>query len=156
MIRLCGGPDVLRLLRRFSPTIHRRLFVASAYIDERHVQLLASMAAFAPIGSVQLAVPPTAAADLETLGRSARAPQILIVPSLHAKAYVLLGHDRKHHEAIVASANLTGAGTTRSRELGIHLRGSEPSLLDTIEAIPVVLTRRHIGERSDADPSHPS
>src|SRR5262249_54888157 len=117
----------------------RSIIIAAPFIDEVGCVLLRDLDAAAAVHGVALRVV-TTPTTAEHVRRSLRQNRIFVCSLLHAKVYAALGKDPADHEAIVSSANLTGAALDRNFELGICLKASTPPFAAMIQRIVAAVT----------------
>jgi hypothetical protein len=127
MITLTSGAAVKTMLRRATarPWNYSQILICSPFIDLAMVKRLQTLceAAGKARSTVTIITNRRGGVLLEPLREGRRCVRLLVRDRLHTKAYLLLGRNGGcESEALVTSANLTRAGTSRNHELGVHIQ----------------------------------
>jgi hypothetical protein len=135
MITICQSDAIFGTLMRATKVAPRlrALSVSTPFLDDFGLNLLARVDRGPAALALRLMTCPDNAGLLAKW--SWRRLRVHFVRGLHAKVYASLAFDRRQHEAIVTSANLTRAGLQSNLELGLMVTGSTPEFATLAERV---------------------
>jgi hypothetical protein len=118
------------------PLAYREVVICSPFIDELGAQIIERLRHASTRGGARVTViTRQETADWLSLTLADARFRIVVQQRVHAKVYALVGHQRRDHQIVVTSANLTAAGLRRNIEVGLRVTGARAELAPLISSL---------------------